>query len=58
MHVRLLRDWKGYRAGKVFEPTLGAGLILIRRGIAAIVEAADQADASREAEAKKGKRKK
>lgn len=59
MHVRLLRDWKGYRTGKVFEPTLGAGLILVRRGIAAAVEEApDQVDASREAEAKKSKRKK
>ena len=38
MFVKLLRDWKGYRAGKVFEPTDGAAEILIRRGIAALVE--------------------
>jgi hypothetical protein len=45
MQLRLIRDWKGYKAGKVFEPGDGVAEILIRRKIAEPVgQVADQAE--------------
>jgi len=52
MQVRLIRDWRGYRAGKVFEPQAGAAEILIRRKIAEAIEA-NEPDAPREAKKKR-----
>lgn len=33
MLYRLMRDWRGYRQGKVFEPQPGVAQILLRRQI-------------------------
>jgi hypothetical protein len=39
MLYRLMRDWRGYRAGKIFEPPPSVASILVRRLIAEPVEA-------------------
>jgi len=43
MFYRLIRDWRGYRAGKLFEPPPGVASILLRRKIVEPVESQAEA---------------
>lgn len=42
MQVKLNRDWRTYRAGRILATPDGVGNVLIKRGIAAPVDAADE----------------
>lgn len=53
MFVRLLRDWRGYRLGRLLDVTDGVAGVLIRRGLAAQAGGAPATAPEKPAPAKK-----
>ena len=53
MQVRLLKEWRGYRPGSVFEYGAGPAVELIRRGIVEPVRTADVETTTNEPQAER-----